>query len=85
MADGIVPSIPKADTSSFMETLIPLRALALFAKISGDTKAKVAAEHAAEVFLTRQLFKRRSDGQVINHRLSCSITRAIGIMISFSA
>jgi len=59
---------PEADTSSFMETLIPLRALALFAKISGDTKAKVAAEHAAEVFLTRQLFKRRSDGQVINHR-----------------
>jgi hypothetical protein len=59
---------PEADTSSFMETLIPLRALALFAKVSGDTKAKVAAEHAAEVFLTRQLFKRRSDGQVINHR-----------------
>jgi len=59
---------PEADTSSFMETLIPLRALALYAKVSGDTKAKVAAEHAAEVFLTRRLFKRRSDGQVINQR-----------------
>jgi len=28
----------------------------------------VAAEQAAEVFLTRQLFKRRRDGQVINQR-----------------
>ena len=60
--------LPEADTSSFMETLIPLRALALYARVTGDTKAKSAAEHAAEVFLTRQLFKRRSDGQVINHR-----------------
>ena len=59
---------PEADTSSFMETLIPLRALALYAKVSGDAKARIAAEHAADVFLIRQLFKRRSDGQVINHR-----------------
>ena len=59
---------PEADSSSFMETLIPLRALALYAKVAGDAKARAAAEHAAEVFLTRQLFKRRSDGQVINHR-----------------
>ena len=59
---------PKADTSSFMETLIPLRALALYGKISGDARASAAAEQAAEVFLTRQLYKRRSDGQVINHR-----------------
>jgi hypothetical protein len=60
--------LPEADTSSFMETLIPLRALALYAKVSGETKARVAAEQAAEVFLTRQLFKRRRDGQVINQR-----------------
>lgn len=59
---------PEADTSSFMETLIPLRALALYAGVSGDARAKVAAERAAEVFLTRRLFKRRRDGQVINHR-----------------
>jgi hypothetical protein len=58
---------PEADNSSFMETLIPLRALALYAKISGDTRAKAAAERAAEVFLTRQLFKRRHDGQVMDH------------------
>ena len=59
---------PEADTSSFMETLIPLRALALYAGVSGDARAKAAAERAAEVFLTRRLFKRRRDGQVINHR-----------------
>jgi len=59
--------VPEADTSSFMETLIPLRALALYAKVAGDAKASAAAEHAAEVFLTRQLFKRRSDDQIINH------------------
>jgi hypothetical protein len=60
--------LPEADTSSFMETLIPLRALALYAKVSGESKAREAAEHAAEVFLTRQLYKRRRDSQVINQR-----------------
>ena len=60
--------VPEANTSSFMETLIPLRALALYAKVAGDAKASAAAERAAGVFLTRQLFKRRSDGQIINHR-----------------
>ena len=30
---------PEADTSSFMETLIPLRALALYARVSGNSKA----------------------------------------------
>jgi hypothetical protein len=58
---------PEADSSSFMETLIPLRALALYAKVTGDVRAKAAAERAAEVFLTRQLFKRRGDDQVMNH------------------
>jgi len=58
---------PEADTSSFMETLIPLRALALYAKVSGDTKVQVAAGHAAEVFLSRQLFRRRHGGQIIDH------------------
>ena len=57
---------PEADTSSFMETLIPLRALALYVRLSGDAKVKQAAERAAEVFLSRELFKRRRDGQVID-------------------
>jgi hypothetical protein len=58
--------VPEAYTSSFMETLIPLRALGLYAKVTRDTKARVAAERATEVFLQRQLFKSRRDGQVIN-------------------
>jgi len=57
---------PEADSSSFMETLIPLRALALYARTTGDRRAGQTAERAAEVFLTRRLFRRRSGGQVIN-------------------
>jgi hypothetical protein len=51
--------------SSFMESLIPLRALALYARISGDQRASQTAERAAKVFLKRQLFKRQSDGAVM--------------------
>jgi len=57
---------PEADTSSFMETLIPLRALGLYAQVSGDSKVKTAAERAAEVFLSRRLFKRQHDGSVMD-------------------
>ena len=57
---------PSADSSSFMETLIPLRALALYAKISGDPQAKAAAGRAAEIFLKRRLFKRMRDGSIMD-------------------
>jgi hypothetical protein len=57
---------PEADTSSFMETLIPMRALALYAKVSGDAKVRSAAERAGEVFLSRHMFKRKRDGTVID-------------------
>ena len=57
---------PEADTSSFMETLIPLRAMALYARVSGDPRAKATAERAAEVFLKRKLFLRLRDGQVMD-------------------
>jgi hypothetical protein len=57
---------PEADSYSFMETLIPLRALALYARTTGDRRAGQSCEHAAEVFLTRRLFRRRHGGQVIN-------------------
>jgi hypothetical protein len=57
---------PAADKSSFMETIIPLRALALYAGLFGDGRVKAAFERASEVFLTRQLFKRRSDGLVMD-------------------
>jgi hypothetical protein len=56
---------PKADTSSFMETVLPMRALALWGRKHRHRKATLAAKKASEVFLTRRLFKRRSDQSVI--------------------
>jgi hypothetical protein len=57
---------PEAAKSSFYESLIPLRALALYARLAGDRRAGAAAAAAAEVFLQRCLFRRLSDGQVMN-------------------
>lgn len=56
---------PSADTSSFMETLLPMTGLAIHARARGDKNARQAALRASEVFLTRGLFKRRSDRSVI--------------------
>jgi len=50
-----------------METLIPLRALALHGRLTGDKKSLAAAERAAEIFLKRKLFRRRGNGRIISH------------------
>lgn len=55
---------PKASTSSFEETLIPLRGLIWHAKLR-DPRTWPAARRAAEVLLTRSLFRRRSSGAPI--------------------
>ena len=57
---------PEASHSSFMESLIPLRALALYAQISGGKRISDSADRAAEIFLKRHLFKRQSDGQLMD-------------------
>jgi hypothetical protein len=57
---------PKATHSSFMESLLPLRGLALHARHTGDKRSQQAAERAADVFLKRELFKRQSDSSVID-------------------
>jgi hypothetical protein len=57
---------PSADTSSFMESLLPMRALWAHAEATGDNAARAAALRAAEVFLSRRIFKRRSDGKIIH-------------------
>lgn len=57
---------PAARHSSFMESLIPLRGLALHARLTGDPRSGAAAERAAEVFLKRRLFRRQADGSVID-------------------
>jgi hypothetical protein len=57
---------PEAINASYHESLIPLRALALYNQASGDGVARQAAERAAEIFLKRELFKRQRDGSLIN-------------------
>jgi hypothetical protein len=57
---------PAAAKSSFMESLIPLRALALHARLTGDQASWQAAQRAAQIFLKRELFKRQSDGSLMD-------------------
>lgn len=58
---------PAASHSSFHETWIPLRAMNAYALATGDPRVKACADRAAEVFLSRRLFRRKSDGEVIFH------------------
>jgi hypothetical protein len=50
-------------TSAFAESHLPLRGLALYARATGDAAAREAVERAAQVFLSRHLFRRRSTGE----------------------
>jgi hypothetical protein len=61
---------PAADTSSFMETLTPMRGLALYGARTGDKRSTEAVRRAAEVFLSRRLFRRRSNGAVIREEFT---------------
>ena len=56
---------PEADTSSFMETLLPMLGLAVYARKYRRSPAAKVARAAEEVFLRRRLFKRASDGRII--------------------
>lgn len=58
---------PAAVNSSFMETLIPLRGLSLYARTTGSEEVRAAVERASEVFLKRRLYRRVADGTVIRH------------------
>jgi hypothetical protein len=57
---------PAVFHSSFMESLIPMRALALYAQQTGDPAARQSVERSAEIFLTRELFKRQHDGALMS-------------------
>jgi hypothetical protein len=57
---------PEADSSSFMETLFPMRGLFVYGRVKHSEQAIQAALRAADVFLTRRLFKRRSSDAVIH-------------------
>lgn len=56
---------PDAAHSSFMESILPLRALALYAQLYSDRRAGDAAGLASEIFLKRHLFSRQTDGSVM--------------------
>jgi len=59
---------PKAHTSSFTESLLPLRGLAYQAAATGRNRDSVS--RAADYFLERRLFKRKRDGKVISGRFT---------------
>jgi hypothetical protein len=56
---------PGADTSSFCETLLPMRGLAAYSVARDSPEAGAAARRAAEVFLARRLAYRVSTGALI--------------------
>jgi hypothetical protein len=53
-------------TSSFAESLIPLRALRLHAQLRSDSDSAAAAAEAGEFFLHRKLYRRLRDGSVMH-------------------
>jgi hypothetical protein len=56
---------PGARTSSVQETLLPLRGLAHWYRVTGDERARKAAKRAAEFLLARRLLWRKRDGALI--------------------
>ncbi len=57
---------PAADTSSFMETMLPMLGLAVHARSRKSAVVADAVGRASEVFLRRRLFMRASDGRIIH-------------------
>lgn len=60
---------PEAINSSFHETAIPFRAMALFAKKTGNPKALESAKRASEIFLKRKLFKKQGTEKLMFNRI----------------
>jgi hypothetical protein len=56
---------PAARKSSFYESLIPMRALLLHARLKNNKESNSAAMKASEIFLKRGLFRTIHDGSVI--------------------
>jgi hypothetical protein len=52
--------------SSFHESLAPAWGLHEYARATGDSRAQAAADHAADLFLSHQLFRSLRDGEPIN-------------------
>jgi hypothetical protein len=61
---------PSADTSSFHETLLPMRGLSAYASKHDETRAATAARRAGDVFLLRRLAFRRSTSELIKREFT---------------
>ena len=57
---------PEAVNSSYHESLIPMRALSLYARLTENKEARRSVERTAELFLKRELFKKLRDGSVMS-------------------
>jgi hypothetical protein len=58
---------PSANTSSFYETIVPLRALGLYERLNvNNPEVEASVKRASEVFLQRHLFKSIKTGKTIN-------------------
>jgi len=58
---------PEATNSSFHETIIGVRALALHGRVRESAESLAGAQRAAEIFLKRKLFRRQRDDSIINN------------------
>ena len=56
----------EARTSSFHETLLPLRGLAWHAKMTDSSASRSAVEESVDFFLRRRLFRRQSNAGIIH-------------------
>ena len=62
----VTPGIrPAASKSTFIHTIHCMRGLHLYGRTFRRRKAVAAAQQASEIFLTRRLFKRKSDGRIM--------------------
>ena len=61
---------PAASCASFNESLIPMHALCVYGRLAGKRRYVSAARRASEMFLDRQLLRRKTTGEVIKPRFA---------------
>ena len=58
---------PEAINSSYHESLIPMRALNVYARITNDKASRIAINRATELFLKRKLFRSLKNNEIIHN------------------
>ncbi len=59
---------PEAINSSYHESLIPMRALNVYARITNNKASRIAVNRAAELFLKRKLFRSLKNNEIIHNK-----------------